>query len=271
MKKFSALALLAFTPTLALAQEAMYTAAATMPSPGTFIDRPMFHYWRFGDNPVSGEGSTDRFEFSNKLSYGIVRDLAASLDISGDADVAEDPSGASHTDLGIDVVELELKYRFYKSDSGGIDTVRAAIIGGANLRVDGEFSVNPRLGAVLTIVSGRHGFNQDVMFTLNTDGSREDNFGNDGPDDTFHHSTSYVYRFWPEQFGRDSRGAWYTTLELTGMYETGGDYDLRLGPGVMYEGYRWAFEAMGQFPIYQDVEDRPELRFGVGMGLRFSF
>ena len=271
MKTLAALALLTLLPTLARAQEAMYTAAATMPSPGTFVERPMFHYWRYAENPVSGEGSTDRLELSNRLSYGIVRDLAASLDISGDADIANDPSGTSRTDLGIDTLELELKYRFYKSDSGGIDTVRAAIMAGANLRVDGEFSVNPRLGAVLTIVSGRHGFNQDVMFTLNTDGSREHNFGNDGPEDALSHSTAYVYRLWPDRFSRDSRGAWYSTLELSGLYETSGDYDLRLSPGLMYEGYRWAFETMAQVPIYQDVEDRPELRFGVGVGLRFSF
>lgn len=256
---------------LAGAQEAMYTAAATMPSPDTFVYRPMFHFWRYGSNPNTGEGDTNRFESEHLLGYGVARDVAAYLDLTADLDRTDQPSGGTDSDAGIERVEAFVKWRFYKNDTGEIDTVRAALIGGVHLEVDGDLAAHPRVGGVVTIVKGRLGFNQDLFYTLMTGGDRARNFGGDGPDDALSHSTALVYRVWPDRFAADSRGAWYTTLELTGLYETGGDYELKLSPGVMYEGYRWAFEVMGQVPVYQDIHDRPELRFGVGVGFRFSF
>lgn len=255
----------------ALAQEAMYTTAATMPSPHTFVYKPMVHYWRFGSNPNNTDTGTDRYETSHNLAYGLDRGWAAYLDIPAHIDISKQTGGGDETDAEIEQVEASVKYRFTQNDSGGINTVRAAAVFGANLAVDGDFALNPKVGGVVTIVQGKHGFNQDLFFTLNTGGDREDNYGGDGPDDAISHSSAYVYRVWPDAFKSDSRGAWYTTFELSGLYETGGDYELRWAPGLMYEGYRWAFEVMAQLPVYQDVHDRPELDWGVGFGFRFSF
>lgn len=255
----------------ALAQEAMYTAAATMPSPGTFVDKPMVHYWKYGPNPNTGEGDTHRFSFENSLAYGIARDWAAYLDLDADYDSTDQPGGGSDSEFGIDRVEALIKWRFYKSDTGGIDTLRAALIGGVHLELNGDVEAHPKIGGVVTIVRGRLGFNQDLFYTLGTGGDKADNFGGEGPDDAISHSSALVYRIWPDRFQADSRGAWYVTGELTGLYETNGDYELKVAPGLMYEGYRWAFETMAQVPVYQDVNERPELRWGVGVGFRFSF
>lgn len=265
------LLLLAGLATPALAQEAMYTQAATMPSPHTWIYKPMFHYWRYGSDPNSNDVQTDRFESGHNLAYGIDRGWAAYVDVPVHVDVTEFADGSEETDFDVDRIEANLKWRFTQNDSGGIDTVRAALIGGAEFSVEEEFSINPKIGGVVTVVQGKHGFNQDAFYILNTGGDREDNFGGEGPDDALTHSSAYVYRFWPDAFQADSRGAWYTTIELNGIYETGGDYELRWAPGVMYEGYRWAFEVMAILPLYQDVEDRAELDLGVGFGFRFSF
>lgn len=255
----------------ALAQEAMYTAAATMPSPDTYVDKPMLHYWRYGPNPNTGEGDTDRISIENSLAYGVARDVAAYLDIAADLDRMDRPGGGTDATFGVDRVEASVKWRFYKDDQGGIDTVRAAAMGGVHLELNGDVEAHPKVGAVVTIVKGRLGFNQDLFYTLGTGGDRAENFGGEGPDDAISHSSALVYRVWPERFGKDSRGAWYVTGEATGLYEVNGDYELKLSPGVMYEGYRWAFETMAQVPVYQDVKERPELRFGVGFGFRFSF
>jgi hypothetical protein len=39
----------------------------------------------------------------------------------------------------------------------------------------------------------------------------------------------------------------------------------------MYEGQRFGLEFMCQLPLYQDVDERPELDVRVGFGIRFSF
>ena len=72
-----------------------------------------------------------------------------------------------------------LKYRILKEDSGGIDTVRAAIMAGAEVasgddRDFSSLSFNPHIGAVLTVVRGRHGFNVavDYLFTTGTGANR---------------------------------------------------------------------------------------------------
>lgn len=265
---FAALTLIASS---ANAQEAMYTAAATMPSPDTYVYRPMLHLWSYTDNPATGEGDFTRLELANRLSYGIARDWAASLELRAILDDVDQPSGTSDTDPGLDSLELEFKYRFYKHDSGGIDTTRAALLFGGDFDVDSEFSANPFVGAVLTVVQGRHGFNQDLILTLNTRDHADRNTGGEGTAEAVHASSAYVYRLWPDRFSSDSRGAWYATAELSLLYETNADFDARFAPGVMFEGYRWAAELMAQLPVYSDVDERPELKFGVGFGLRFSF
>lgn len=271
MKLFLPAIALACVASAAHAQEAMYTAAATMPSPHTFVYKPMVHYWKFDSNPVTGETGTEVFETTHNLAYGLDRGWAAYVEVPANIELSDQPGGGNETDANVESLDVTIKWRFTQNDSGGINTVRAALMAGADIDVDGNFAINPKVGGVVTIVQGRHGFNQDLFYTLNTDGDRENNLGGEGPSDALHHSTAYVYRFWPDAFQANSRGAWYTTFEVSGVYETNGDYDLRWAPGVMYEGYRWAFEFMAQLPLYQDLEERPELEWGMGLGFRFSF
>lgn len=262
----------------ALAQEAMYTEAATMPSPGTFILREQYHYSKHGRNPETGSASIERHEWMHSLQYGIVRDLSIKIDLPMEWRVEEGPGGGSRDDssFGVDQADLMLKWRFFKEDSGGIDTLRAALMAGAAVPSgDGpdfsENTINPMIGAVVTKVKGRHGFNQDVFFRLNTNGSEDYNFGGDGPSEAFSHGTAYLYRIIPDRFTAQSTGAWYITAEVNGLYETNGDYELLWAPGLMYEGQLFALEFMAQFPLYQAVSERPELDIRIGFGLRFTF
>ncbi len=264
----------------AQAQEAMYTQAATMPSPGITIVRPQFFIAEYGFNPVDNSSSTRQYKFNTSVQTGLARGLSLSLDVVPGLERSVDAAtGVAKNDKGVDDIDLMLKWRFFKEDSGGIDTLRMAFMGGARVPSgdDRDFStgnVNPHAGVVVTMVRGRHGFNQDLIYSVNT-GSEGDGFdntgGGQGPADALRFNTAYLYRIIPDAFRADSRGAWYVTAELNGIYETNGDIELRWSPGLMYEGYEYAFEVMAQFPIYNDVNQRAELDFEVGIGFRFTF
>ncbi len=261
----------------ALGQEAMYTEAATMPSPGVSVYRTQLHFSRYGTGPDSDAENIDKFEYGHSLQHGLARALSVRLDFTPVWETEHNKGGGEDHDQGVNDLDAMLKWRIYKEDTGGVDTLRAALIAGAAFASgdDKDFStqsVNPHVGAVVTLVRGRHGFNQEVDYRVNTGGGGIDNTeGGQGPADAFKYSTAYLFRLLPEKFTAESVGAWYLTAELTGLAETNGDHDLRWAPGLMYEGQRFAFELMAQFSLWDDLDHRPELDFSVGVGLRFTF
>lgn len=272
-----AMSVLACATSTANAQEAMYTQAATMPSPGTYVYRTQFHLWAYGSNPADGSKRTEKVESMNTLAIGLVRDWALNIDMTAEANRTEDgTTGEWKSDKSIEEVDLMVKWRIYQNDRGGIDTERIALLGGVvfdNAQDDdlAGIAVSPHVGAVYTVVRGRHGFNQDLLFKLNTGGDNADNFGGEGPSDAIFFNSAYVYRFYPSRFRPDSEGAWYITAEMNGLYETNGDIELRWSPGVMYEGRWYAFEVMMQLPLWNEVDHRAELDAGFGFGFRFTF
>lgn len=262
----------------ASAQEAMYTAAATMPSPHTGVVREQFHYYRFGSNPNEDTTSTDLYEASTSLAYGLARGLALFVDAPVQFENESAPAGSPNagSDKGVGDLDAMLKYRFYKSDTGGVDTLRCALLAGASFASgdDHDFSsksINPHAGVVATWVKGRHGLNGEAHYYWNTGGDIRSNLGGDGPSDAIRLNGSYLYRVYPAAYAADSKGAWYVTAELNYLYETTADHDLRFSPGLMFEGWKFAFELMMQLPLYQRVDHRPEMKFGIGVGVRFSF
>jgi hypothetical protein len=258
----------------AAAQEAMYTQAATMASPNTFILRQMVHFYRFGENPNTNDQRTDKILADTSLQIGLARGLSLTVDTEVEAARTKQANGLHDSDSGIGEVDLTLKYRFYQDDSGGIDTTRLALFGGVKMDTSrrDDFNANPHLGIVLTKVMGRHGINLDTHYTLTTGGDRASNyFGGEGPADSWAYNAAYLYRLYPDAYAADSTGAWYLTLELNGQLETNGDHDLRFSPGIMFEGRTWGLEIMAQIPIYQQLDHRPDMDFGVGFGLRFLF
>lgn len=273
---FVAAAMVVFAASPALAQEAMYTEAATMPSPGTGILRTQVHYYRTGLNPITGETEESTLEVMNGIQYGLLRGLSLTLEVPVEFTWEDQPSGDTDFDKGVADLDLMLKYRVYMDNPGGVDTTRVALMAGAEIASgdDRDFSsqsVNPYLGGVFTTVVGRHGFNQDLMYQFNTGGTRGRNSGGDSPPDAFHHATAYVYRIFPDAFTSESVGAYYLTAEFVGLYETNGDYELNFSPGIMYEGRTWGAEAMLLLPVLDELDDRAELDIGLGFGLRFSF
>lgn len=260
----------------ASAQEAMHTQAATMPSPGTFVLREMLHYTEFGTNASAGIASTEQYRWTSALQYGVARDWSLLVDVPVMFRDDELLGGGGDSDAGVGDIDVLAKWRFYREDSGDINTKRAALIFGARVASgdDDDFSsqsVNPTIGGVYTVVRGRHGFNQDLFYRLNTGGDPDHNFGGESLDDAILHNSSWVYRLFPARYTSETEGAWYSTVELSGIYEFNGDYEARGSAGFMYEGRRWAIEAMVQLPVVDELDERAELDVAVGFGLRFTF
>jgi hypothetical protein len=259
------------------AQEAMYTEAATMPSKGVFTLRPQLHVSQYGTDPVNpSEREKLEVEAMVSLQYGIARALSVTVGVPAVFSRTTDASGEETWNEGVEDLHAMFKYRVYMDNPGGVDTTRVALLGGATFASgdNAEFSsqsVNPMLGAVLTVVRGRHGFNQDLLFKHNTGGTRASNDGGEGPDDALLLGSTWVYRIVPSAFTAETEGAWYTTLEVNTITETNGDIDVRWSPGIMYEGRLWAFEAMLQFPLWHDLDERAELDWSAGFGFRFTF
>jgi hypothetical protein len=268
--KGCAIAALAFAPA-AMAQEAMFTQAATMPSPGTGVWRQLVHYSEYS-GPHGAESQV--LEVMAAVQFGLARDLSLTLEAPVVWHRMEHGDGTTDRDFGVDELNLMLKWRFYKEDTGGVDTRRAALLLGAEFPSGSgiaDNSVDPYIGAVYTQVWGRHGFNQDAIFRLNTGGASEDNFGGEGSAEAIFLNTAYLYRIAPAAYTSDTKGSYYLTTELSQIYETNGDYEVRFAPGIMFEGWQWAWEAMVQLPVYEDVDKRPELDWSVGFGIRLSF
>lgn len=258
----------------AAAQEAMYTNAATMPSVGAYLLRTQMHVYESGFNPVTGDGGSRTVQAEAMLQLGLDVGWALMARAIGEQDRTDLAGGGRETETEFASFDLALKHRFFMSNPGGIDTQRAAVIGGLRVDTGDSANVDPHLGVVYTRVSGLHGLNLELHYYLTTGGGQDalDNtLGGEGKADALFYNAAYVYRVYPHTYTSQSTGAWYVTAELNGLYETNGDNEIRFSPGFMYEGRRWGFEIMAQLPLVSDLDHRGELDWAIGLGVRYIF
>lgn len=269
----AAIILAATTGTTAIGQEAMFTNAATMPIVGSLTFRPQLFYTQYGADP-DGTSTRDTYlTLHTDTQIGIARGWSLSILAPVEYQTRNDPAGNKY-DTEVESVDLMAKGRFYLSNTGAIDTERAAVIFGTKLDLIEGFNVNPHVGLVYTKVHGQHGVNFDVSYLMTTGGvgDRLSNVeGGTGTADLIRFNSSYVFRFYPEAFTSASTGGYYLTAEINTLFETNGDQEVRWSPGFMYEGREVSFEAMLQLPLWHDLDERPELDWSFGVGLRILF
>lgn len=261
------------------AQEALNMDSATQPSPGVIYLYERARYTRYGrsphDNNTDHNDRTTQLRLETSIIAGLTRDLALLATIPVEKRTEHTISGDSDSDFGLADPEILFKYRIYKSDSGTLDTLRVALLAGAEIPSgDGNFtsgSVDPIVGIAATTIRGRHGLNAAARFKFNTGGDDEHNLGGDGPHDALWYNASYLYRLAPGAWTATSSAALYAVLELNGLYETNGDNEILLSPGLLYEARTWAGEIGARIPIIEDVNDRPEMDWGMTVGVRFLF
>ena len=265
---------------MCLAQEAMRLPAATQPSRGEWTITQRLSWERFGSDPSGQDREVDLLRADSVLRYGISRELSAygrfgleqrwtEQSDSGSAD------SETEADFGATDAEVGLRWRFWQRDAPGLDTTRLAVEGGSSIPIgSGSLSTgsfNPRAALVLTRISGRVGFNALAEYTLTTGGAGTPVMPGEGQDDLVRLGVNGLWRFYPESFGGGQHGAGYAVLELEHIYETGGDHETLVSPGLLWEDNRWAGELSVTLPVYEDVDDRLERRLGVSVGFRWLF
>jgi hypothetical protein len=259
------------------AQEAVISPAATQPSTEHWVLRHQLRYLEARDHPRTDQRNLRQLTNNFNIAYGIRNDLSANVNVP--LIYRQSRDGATNErdrDFGLGDVTAQIKWRIHQHDFGPIDTSRFSLIAGVQVPTfDRPFStesVNPSVGGVYTHVQGRHGFNLSAIYKFNTGtGSATNLTGGDGKADALRYDGSYLYRLDPATYTSETKGAWYAVVELNGIYETNGDNELFISPGIMYEARTWTIEAAVQVPIWQELDHRAETKFVAIVGVRFLF
>lgn len=270
-----AAALVAAAPA-AHGQEATNTPAATQPGANKLYLRQKLQIRRLDDDPSVARRDVDIIESITSLSYGLTRNLSATLELPLEFKREQNGlTGAAEREFGAGDAALSLKWRPWQWDLSPIDSVRIAFIGGVETPTGsgdlGSHSWDPFVGGVFTAILGRHGFNQALRYKFNTGGDLFNTKPGDGPDDALRYDSAYLFRLDPAEYTADSTAATYLTVELNGLYETNGDHEILLGPGLLYEARTFALEATVGLPVLRDVDERPHTEFVVTLGFRLLF
>lgn len=267
------------TAASALAQQSFYTPSGTQPGEGVWTLKPRVEYREYRYDPHGDYRSTREIVSSVEVGYGITKDLAIYLEIPTIQRTAIRASdGARDHDFGLGDIGLLVKYRVLRLDTSPIDTARFSILAGLELPTGtsplGSDSWDPTIGFAGTIIRGRHGVNLSSRVTFNTGTERPGDNTADGPADELKFDAAYLFRLAPERYTRDTTGSCYLVGEINGLWMFGdgsGDAQIVLSPGVLYEGTTWALEVAVQIPVWQKMHRHPEMRFGIGVELRFQF
>jgi len=264
---------------LTLAQEPINAAdSATQPSPGHVIFKEQFRFYSLDldEGRHDRRGEIDDAVFFSTLNIGLRSDWALSLRFpTVFRDREFDQSGRTEREEGIGDLTALAKWRIYQNDTGPLDSARLSLIGGAEIRTgDSPFTTdayNPVFGVAYTKIVGRHGFNGSLQWTLTTDGNDEPIYAGESTADLFRYDLAYLFRLSPRTYTAETRGALYAVCEINDLYETNGDNELFLSPGIMYEARTWTAELSVQLPTWQEIDHRAETDLAVVAGVRFSW
>ena len=260
---------------LAHAQEASFTPAATMPSPGALVAHTMIMggtYTSTGPTGVSGY----LMEWDTMAMLGVAPGVAveATVPAFNGSMASTDPSKVIQG-TGLGNLEVDVKLRLLKVDFNAIDTLRVSASAGAQVPtgtgVYGADSVDPFVVGALTYINGRHGLGVNARWLFNTGQTFDPAFVTRTNADICRTGLSYLYRLAPAEYGHEHREAWYFQAETLGTYETDGSASWTLGPGLLMEGTRFAFEFAVQLPLWQSSVNRGDSEFTAMFGLRFLF
>lgn len=295
-----ALGALIFFTAAARAQQAIHTDAAVQPSAGHLLFRQLFTFGSLGRDPTGFGHQVREYIATTDLTYGATSHLALTARIpvmwqSVDSSVIDhsghggggfpfpfpfpDPgSTTAHplgSDFGLDDITVGFKWRIYEHDFGPIETMRVALLAAVETPTGEDAyssdSWDPIIGGVISYIEGRNGVNFSAQWKFNTGRHPINLHPGMGEDNALFYNASYLFRILPGAYSSTSRDATYLVLEGNGIYETNGDHELLLAPGIMWEGKSTAIEASVQFPIYQEMENRPKTNLTITVGIRFLF
>lgn len=260
---------------IAFAQEASFTPAATMPGPGAWVSHVMVQGSTFmstGPDGVDGYLIQENTMAMLGVAPGVA--IEGTLPVFNGSLGSNDPSKRI-LGTGLGNLEVDVKLRLLKIDYNAIDTLRVAATVGTQVPTGtdgyGADSVNPYLGSAMTWIAGRHGVGLSARWMFTTGETFDPSFATKTNADMLHCGMSYLYRLAPAEYGHEHREAWYFETEMQGIYETDGSAQWSMGPGLLMEGTRFAFEFAVQLPLWENSNDRGNSSFMAMFGLRFLF
>jgi outer membrane putative beta-barrel porin/alpha-amylase len=252
------------------AQAPINSNVALQPSKGGLIIRQQFRYTEGDFQSPMGELDIQLVSSITTLVYGATDKvtLIVNTPLILSRRIDNRTSGFDDTDSGFADISVLAKVRVYRNDFGPTDTTRFDLIGGVELPTGADAfssdSVDPIIGGVLTHIEGRHAFDVDAVWKFNTGGGS-------GGADLLRYDFAYIYRLTPAVYASEKPTALFGSVELNGFYETNGDQELFLSPGIQFVTQRWIVEATIQVPVWQDLSQRAERDFIVGIGFRVQF
>jgi hypothetical protein len=259
----------------ALAQQATQSPSATQPGKMRVQWRQLLKYTDYGRDATGAGRDIEQWHLHTQMTLGLSSNLSIQADLPVLFDRAE-AGGVEDREEGFDDAHLMLKWRFWTNDIGPIDTQRLSLFVGSQVPTGQHpFSSNsfdPMVGLAFTQVRGRHGTGAALRYHVTTDsveGLPVD--AGDSIDDVLHYDASYLYRIYPTQFTADTHGGLYAMVELNGTYETNGDHQMMIAPGIMYEARTWVIELSFQAPLWQEIDHRVETDFTFTLGYRVLF
>ena len=243
------------------AQAPINSNVALQPSTGGVIIRQQLRYFEAGE--------VKAFVVPTTIVYGLRADLTLLLTTPlVFREVQVPTTGETRRDNGVADLTFLTKFRVFRDDFGPTDTRRFSLLGGLEIRSgDSGFtsdSYDPIFGGVFTHAEGRHAFNADLLWKFNTAG------GAAGADQ-MKYDVAYLYRLVPDQYISSKLTALFGVLELNGQYETNGDNELFVSPGISLVTKHWTVEATVQLPVWQDLDHRLAKDFVVGLSFRIRF
>ena len=256
------------------AQTPIFGLGAMQPAKGHFYSHVMPMYRQFSGDASTEDRDVRQASIATQVAYALRGDLSLSLDLPIIFNHLE-PSAIATGDHseGVGDMALLAKWRFWQHDTSPTDTMRLALLaglqipGGTTTYMDStEDGWNPLLGAVFSTVQRRHGGNASLLWEFNTEDRDVQ------PTGGLRWDLSYLFRLSPESYTEQtSHEAWYLVAELNGLYETNGNNQIFIAPGLMYEATWFTLDVGVMLPLAQELEDRPEMEVAVGVGLRLTF
>jgi outer membrane putative beta-barrel porin/alpha-amylase len=289
-----------FLSSSAHAQLPIHSDAAVQPSAGHFLLRQQLEFMKLGRDPTGFGHQVREYIATTNITYGLTQNFALTANIpliwqSVDSEVTDhsghgggggfpgfpfpfppppttDVAHPLGSDFGLDDITIGFKWRIYEHDFGPIDTLRIALLGATETPTGEDAyssdSWDPEIGAVISYIQGRHGANASLLWKFNTGKHPLNLHAGMGEDDALFYNASYLFRLLPSQYTTHSKDATYLLLEANGIYETNGDNEILLAPGIMYETKNIALEFSIGFPIFQSIENRPKTDLTLTLGLR---
>lgn len=262
---------------IAVAQQSFNNTSAAQPSTGVSLFRQTVEFTKYRNDPSDADRDIFEIKFDTQLALGLTKNIAVIARVpTYYRDIDSTDAAVDGDDFDLGDPHIMFKFRFWQNDTGPIDTQRLSLLTGLDLPLGrapfGNHGWDPMIGLVYTSIQGRHGVNAALRYKFNT--HEREGFAitaDDSLADTVFLDTAYLYRLSPASYSSDTHAAWYAMAEVNATYETNGDTEVTIAPGIMYEARNWVFEAMVKLPVAAEVDHRPELDYSVGVGLRILF